>query len=335
MHGCSLAEIELVLAGICFRVTAGKYVLGALPFLGKSKSCNYNQDVGITFTGVPRKCLDFNSPVNYSNLLSSFLMPPFIGCCVQTLPLMLTPDQSHSLADILSKGTEAFSVPLLTVPAVLDRIRECSDHASEVLLILHALTVEIRDFREHRIHVFYIEEIEPLLYSESSFEAYRRMFSMFLPDFGSLIVHSSAIKRREKVMLFLAADEGGKSTAVGLSPEGEILSDDRNILKRDGTGFKVHPTPWGKICNLEISAPLCGMFLLEKADAFSLELMDPRVLVYFLWEDNRPFWDHLPIARRTKTLDLLIAASRSVPVYRMRFPKDFIDWSMLDKAVAD
>ena len=329
-----MPEIDCLLAGVSFRIAAGKPILDALPCFGTSFH-SMHPDVCIVFTGISRKNLELDSPMEHSGLLSSFLMPPFIGSCVQTIPLMLSPAQSHSLADILSRGTEAFSVPLLTVPAVLDHIRKCLDHASEVLLILHALTVEIRDFREHRIDVFYIDEIESILYSEFAFEAYRRMFSMFLPDFGSLIVHSSAVRRRDKVMLFLAADEGGKSTAAGLSSEGKILSDDRNVLKRNGDGFSVHPTPWGKICNLEVSAPLGGLFLLEKADTFSLEPLDPRVLVYFLWEDNRPFWDHLPVARRTKVLDLLIAASRSVPVYRMRFPKEYIDWTALDKAVAD
>jgi hypothetical protein len=328
-------ERESVLAEIGFRVIAGKCVLRALPSLGKSKLCNYNQDVRITFTGVPKKSLYFDSTVNYSTLLDSFLMPPFVGCGVQTLPLMIGPDQKHYLEEILAKSTDPFSVPIISVPEVLKRIKKCSNHASEVLLILHVLTVEIRDFKEHRIDIFYIEEMEPLLYSEFAHEGYRRMFSIFLPDFGALMIHSSALMRNGRVMMFLAADEGGKSTAVGLSLEGEVLSDDRNILKRNGTGFNVHPTPWGKICNLEISAPLGGMFLLEKADTFSLEPLDPRVLVYFLWEDNRPFWDLLPIARRIKALDLLIAASRSVPVYRMRFPKDYIDWTTLDKAVAD
>ncbi len=321
-----------VLAGITFAVTAGRPVLSALPDLPRG-AFDSIPDVHVVFTGVSRKDIQNDPKEDHSELLGAFLQPPYIGACVQTLPLMLDPDRSISVAGLLRRGRVSFSVPMLSVPGILARIRECSPHASEVLLILHALTVEIRDFREHRIDVFYLDELEYLLYSEFAPEAYRRLFSMFLPDFGGVLVHSSAVARKKGAALFLAPDEGGKSTAAGLSPNGGILCDDRNVLKRVDSGFQVYSTPWGKVYEPSANAPLAGIFLLEKAAEFRLKPLDPRFAVHFLWEDNRPFWDLLPKNRRTAVFNLLADACGSVPVFSLGFPEDHIDWHAIDAAL--
>lgn len=331
---CSpVSALRCSLAGVAFDITSPASVLHALPHFGLCPS-QTTPEVHIAFAAATQDSLKREPPIDRSRLLENILLPPYLGGGVQTVPLVLTDDQRRTVADLLANGTDASSVPLLNAPDVVTRLKECADHATDVLLILHALTVEIRDYKEHRTDIHYIQDIEPVLCSSLAFEGFRRMFGMFLPDFDAVMIHSSALVRRGRTFFFLGRDGGGKSTVVSLATEGDVLSDDRNILRRRADGFTVYGTPWGAIHNDTASAPLGGVFLLEKAESFGLERADPREAVHFMWEDNRPFWLHLPKSRRTRVLELLIDVARSVPIYRLRFPKDHIDWNAMDAAVA-
>jgi hypothetical protein len=123
--------------------------------------------------------------------------------------------------------------------------------------------------------------------------------------------------------LFVGHSEAGKSTTVTmLRDQGEILCDDRIIVRRWQDGFKIHGT-WshGDVPDVSNScAPLNAIFLLEKAGTNEiLPIEDRKEIIRML-----PFYVVKPLVTAEwwkKTLDLMEKISREVPVYRLRLDK--------------
>ena len=124
-------------------------------------------------------------------------------------------------------------------------------------------------------------------------------------------------------LLFVGHSDAGKTTTVTmLEGQGEILCDDRIVVRRWPEGFRIHGT-WshGDIPDVSAgSAPLRAILLLEKAGENRLvPLTDRKELVRIL-----PFFVIKPLVTADwweKTLDLVGAIAREVPVYRMRFDR--------------
>ena len=123
-----------------------------------------------------------------------------------------------------------------------------------------------------------------------------------------------------KGVLFVGHSEAGKSTTVSmLKNEGEILCDDRIIVRRWPDGFRIHGT-WSHGDVPEVSnssARLHAIFFLEQSSENCLEPIQDRR------EINRmlPFYVIQPLVTADwweKTLDLTQQISREVPVYRLK-----------------
>lgn len=201
------------------------------------------------------------------------------------------------------------------------------------------------------------------------------LLAPFLPAHGAFLVHAAAVVaggsvkapkagtairtkagsgvrggrggKRAKAALFLAPDEGGKTTAARLAAAGIyssaassgsktgrddagralILGDDQVILRRERGRFWMHGTPWNLICGGPANAELGGMFLLEKADAFRISPLKASDAVSFIWNEHRHITDFLPTAIRKKAFALISEACASVPVYRLSFTKTALDWA--------
>lgn len=147
------------------------------------------------------------------------------------------------------------------------------------------------------------------------------------------MLHSSSSVLNNKAVLFLARDEGGKTTVMKSAVPRDVLSDDQNILKKEDGAFFVHSTPWSTFHNGPRKARLGGLFLLEKANEFSLDRIHPVDMLTYLWAEHVGYTLFLPKKLRVTAFDLLREACRSVPTYRMRFPKDYIDWDAVDRAM--
>jgi hypothetical protein len=142
-----------------------------------------------------------------------------------------------------------------------------------------------------------------------------------LADRRACYVHSSGVILDGKGLLFVGHSEAGKSTASGfMARAGQLLCDDRNIVRRWPDGFRVHGT-WSHgelpIVSPE-SARLVGILFLRKAPHNRVErLHDPqRVAGELLPCVVRPLitasWWH-------KTLDLFDALTSEVPCYLLEF----------------
>jgi MoaA/NifB/PqqE/SkfB family radical SAM enzyme len=134
-------------------------------------------------------------------------------------------------------------------------------------------------------------------------------------------LHSAGIIINDQGFLFIGHSEAGKSTTLKmLRGHGEILCDDRNIVRRWPEGYRVHGT-WnhGELPDVSsASAPLRALIFLEQSNTNELiELTDRRerfglvlshVVKPLLTQD---WWD--------KILNLAWNIAGDVPAYRLRF----------------
>lgn len=223
--------------------------------------------------------------------------------------------------------------PLLNSRIVRKHVQKVLLEPTRTRLQLHKLEIEIFYFFKNQFHVFIHSSLEHILQSASSFNGVRRLFSAAFPIFSSLILHSSSIIVNNRAILFLAPDEGGKTTAVGLGDKQRILCDDYNVLCMQRDRAEVHSTPWGSICNGPKSALLGGFFFLEKARKFSLKLISPNNAIQIIWKENDRFLKNVLPEFRKKLFLNLCRVCNEIPAYNMTFSKEFIDWNAISNAI--
>ena len=163
---------------------------------------------------------------------------------------------------------------------------------------------------------------------------FRQIFATFLPCLSAFMIHSSGLIRRGRAMLFLAPNEGGKSTVLVLAGPGGRLNDDQVIIrKKTGKVIEAYGTPFGSLTDGPLSAPVAGLFFLEKASAFELGPIHPSDLLKCLWDEHQRYIYFLPKDLKVRTFHLLTDLCRQARTFRMKFPKDFIDWDAIDRAL--
>lgn len=219
---------------------------------------------------------------------------------------------------------------LLSAPQVGKRLAAVLKNPGTLALELKQESVMMFDFAHNRADLFYspASQNNP---GEIGFGP--AMLAPFMPNFDALLLHASAIVRHGRAAVFLALDEGGKTTAVRLSPQGTILCDDQVLVRRVRGGFRVSGTPWGFHVNPRIQAPLAGLFLLDKADCFALEPLPVRELVAHVWEEIKNPLSMLPKPLKKKAFAVICAITAAVPAWKLSFPRDHIDWEILDRAL--
>jgi hypothetical protein len=142
-----------------------------------------------------------------------------------------------------------------------------------------------------------------------------------LADREACYLHASGIILSGHGLLFVGHSEAGKSTVMKmLSEHGEILCDDRIIVRRWPDGFRIHGT-WshGELPDISAAgAPLRAILYLEKSDANELVPISDKAerLGGVLSHVVKPlvtadWWE--------KTLTLAGRIAAEVPAYRLRF----------------
>ena len=240
------------------------------------------------------------------------------------------------LSNCICFPSDGIDTPILRTPSVVNRLGAFEGSAEPVGLELHPFSLVIRDHVGKEVDYFYIPQARGFFEDESAevgFPVFRRMFSSFLPAFSATMVHSSALVRKGKTALFLAPDEGGKTTVVESSNNGQILSDDQIILRKQGDTVYAHGTPWGKISHGPLEQRVSGLFVLEQAEYFELSPLKPVDAIQYFWREHLFYRVFLPKRFKIKAFEIICAACRQAPVYRMRFPKDYVDWHAIDSAM--
>ncbi|UCG43234.1 MAG: hypothetical protein JSU73_01055, partial [candidate division WOR-3 bacterium] len=180
---------------------------------------------------------------------------------------------------------------------------------------------------DHSVGEFYHPEDRRFrngnLNSLTMFPTDQILLAPLLADRQACFLHSAGAVLDGQGLLFVGHSEAGKSTAVKLIKDrAEILCDDRNIVRREAGGFRVHGT-WshGEVPLVSAaSARLRAILLLEKSAENDVVLVADRseILGHLLAcvirpLETRDWWQ--------KTLSVLEALCREVPCYLMRFDK--------------
>ena len=251
------------------------------------------------------------------------------------IPPIADPDWIQRIKEQADAEPPLAGYPLLRSPEVRSRVLAHLSRSDSVRIIAHLLTFEIYDYEAATADIFYLSSRRSILADNIAFNGIRRLFTTFLTAFSAVVVHSSGIVLDGKAALFLAPDEGGKSTILSRFKRGDILCDDYNIIKKESDNLTVHNTPWGSLMNPKpLSAPLGGLFLLEKAPRFELVSIRPEEMLSFAWIENLRFLEALPRSYRLNAFSILDEASRSVPVFKLRFPKDAVDEDAVRRVLA-
>ncbi len=146
-------------------------------------------------------------------------------------------------------------------------------------------------------------------------------FYYSLLNFSGFMLHSSAVVMDGAGYVFSAPSGTGKSTHTRLWTElfgsrAQILNDDKPAIMVHGTEITVHGTPWsGKSdLNLNLSAPLRGICVLERNPENFIEPLSPEQSAYFLLNQTlRP-----PDGERMgRLLELLDAVTTHIPMWHM------------------
>ena len=164
------------------------------------------------------------------------------------------------------------------------------------------------------------------------------MLSRVLADRGGCYLHSGGVVLHGKGFLFVGHSEAGKSTTMKLlEGVGEVLCDDRNIVRRErGGGFRVYGT-WshGEVPIVSsANAPLAAILFLRQSVENRIDPLLDRAAVRreLMGTIIKPFvtadWWH-------KSLDTIEQIASEVPCYEMRFDKSGAIVPLIEALAAD
>jgi hypothetical protein len=159
------------------------------------------------------------------------------------------------------------------------------------------------------------------LQSLTGFASDQILIARILADRQGFYLHASGIIFNGQGLLFIGHSGAGKSTMLKiLRDEGEILCDDRMIIRKGEQGFHIHGT-WshGELPDVSpASAPLRGIFYLEQADENAIIPIDnfqerlSKVLSYIIKPLQTADW----WGKIVETAGMVAA---EVPAYHLKF----------------
>jgi hypothetical protein len=221
---------------------------------------------------------------------------------------------------------------LLRSPDVWKQIETCLVFPEMANIFFRVDEVIIHDFMHSQMDFFYPSYERKEFYDPNNMMLLRwNMFGTFFINFSAFMLHGASVIRNDSALLFLGEDGGGKSTTMKLADRMQVLNDDQVVLRKENGVFKAHGTPFGRMTNGPLQAKLGGIFLLEKASHFSLSPASSLEAAQFIWNEHRFLWLIMPKSLKIKAFNLIVDACQQVRVFRMRFPKDFIDWKLVDQ----
>lgn len=152
------------------------------------------------------------------------------------------------------------------------------------------------------------------------------LFQHHIARARGLVVHACGIASGGRAVLFCGRSGAGKTTTARLfrrhHPEALVLSDDRIVLRRHGSGWRAFGTPWhgsGRFAS-PASRPLAAVVFLEQGRATRLRpLPVAQVAARLFAQSFPPLWESEGTAR---VLETASRVAQAVPGYVLRFRPD-------------
>jgi hypothetical protein len=160
----------------------------------------------------------------------------------------------------------------------------------------------------------------------------RIVHSIDLAGDGGFLLHAASAIRGNRAFLFTGVSGAGKTTLTRLAPpDVQILTDEISYVRREGTGFRAYGTPFaGELARPgeNLSAPVAGVYLLDKGPECRLESVDPSTAVRALLRNI------LFLTRDSELVHRLFETAMSfisrVQVRRFVFTPDERAWGLIE-----
>jgi hypothetical protein len=223
--------------------------------------------------------------------------------------------------------------PSLSSKVFWDILEQKSEHSHAITVELYAQTASIFDFVARDLFLLYNKFSD---YKEFLTKAQITAISYatFLPLFSATMFHSAGVTLGNKTAIFLAPDEGGKTTVAKQAPPfSSVLCDDQVVLRKQENGVIAYGSPWGMIVDANQAEPLGGLFIIQQAEKFALYPIKPRLVFEYLWKEHYAYHCFLSKDLRIQAFNFLYEICHLVPCYQMQFPKDFVDWDKINRAI--
>lgn len=267
-------------------------------------------------------------------------IPPDVVFRIQALdpnPIYLPPlveTEQDALLKIVDFPHKWIKRLPLRSPDVWKRIEVCLASPELANIFFRMDHVIISNFASNEMDFFYPAD-ERVTFSDpySMFLLRWNMYSTLLINFYALMLHGASVIRNNSALLFLGEDGGGKSTTIELAAGMPILNDDQVVLRKQNDVILAHGTPFGRVTDGPLQAKLGAIFLLEKSPRFSVTPASAFEAVELIWNEQRFLWPMMPKMLKIRAFNLIVDACQQARLFRMQFPKDFIDWDLIDQAL--
>jgi hypothetical protein len=159
----------------------------------------------------------------------------------------------------------------------------------------------------------------------------RIVHTLILASRGGFLLHAASAIRGGRAFLFAGVSGAGKTTISRLAPRDvTLLTDEISYVRHNGDGYRACGTPFaGELAKLgdNVSAPIAGVFLLQKGLHHRLEPIDRSHAVGALLR-NILFFAH------DQDLVRLVFQSacdfvHAVPIHRLTFSPERDVWDLI------
>lgn len=224
--------------------------------------------------------------------------------------------------------------PILRSPQIYEILQRCLASPESMQIEMAWNRMIIRNYADNEIDLIYHPERREDIASPLFVAGYRNMVATFLPNFSAVMIHAAGVIHNGNAVVFLAPDEGGKTSVVEDLAIDPVLNDDHIILRQDKDSVIIaHATPLGKITSGPQFAKLGVFFLLEKAPRFDIIPIKPQYVLQYLWNEHLYFSYGFPKSLKVRAFEILASACHNAATYRVRLPKHFLTRDIFNTAM--
>jgi len=200
-----------------------------------------------------------------------------------------------------------------------------------------------QEFNKRKIKVFYASDLVWELidnYNNLGFVTEKKILSnlsfwcnQLCVYNNRIILHGSGLIKDKQAYIFLAMDNGGKTTLIKRNRNHRIINDDQIFYSIKNHQVFAYATPFGRLSDGPGSAPVAAFFYINKSKRFSIKKRNYKGLINSFWMDNYETFASLPKDLKKKAFKLISDISMSVPIFELHADHGNIDWDQVDKVL--
>jgi hypothetical protein len=224
--------------------------------------------------------------------------------------------------------------PVFRSPAVRHAIRRMQNNPELSHLSLSWNRMIVRNFARNEFFYFYHSANKSEISNPLFNARFRNLIGLSYANNNRMLLHGAGAITDHGGLLFLAPDEGGKTTLIKKFAPAEILGDDQVVLDRQGEYFHLHSTPFGSMTCGPAKARLKAIFLIKKSRKFQLERSPANEALRLIWSDALSRLTVLPKEFRINIFNMVFELCQQIPCYLMHTPIDSINFDAIEKVSA-